>query len=178
MVTGHIFIASSLDGFIARENGDLDWLLKYEGAGEDHGYDAFIQDIDVIIMGRGTYEAVRKMGPWFYTRPVTVLSARLAQQKVPQELQGKVRFSDETPADVMARLSDEGARRAYVDGGAVIRSFLENQLISDMVLTRVPILLGAGRPLFGGASRDVALVHRETRSFPSGLVQSRYEVER
>lgn len=178
MVTGHIFIAASLDGFIARENGDIDWLLKYEQVGEDHGYDAFIRDIDVIIMGRGTYEAVLKMGPWFYTRPVMVLSARLAQQKVPQELCGKVRFSDKSPVDVMAMLSAEGARRAYVDGGAVIRSFLDNDLISDMVITRVPILLGMGRPLFGGGHSDVPLAHQGTKSFPSGLVQSRYELQR
>lgn len=176
MVTGHVFIATSLDGFIARENGNIDWLLKHDQAEEDHGYDDFIKDIDVIVMGRGTYEAVRAMGAWFYNRPVLVLSRRLAPQDVPHELSGKVRFSDKSPEEAMAMLTSEGARRAYVDGGQVIQSFLERDMISDMVITRVPILLGKGRPLFGGGPRDVALAHKGTRSFPSGLVQSRYEV--
>ncbi|SCW50671.1 Dihydrofolate reductase [Rhizobium mongolense subsp. loessense] len=176
MITGHVFIATSLDGFIAREGGEIDWLLKHDQAGEDHGYDDFIRDIDVIVMGRGTYEAVRSMGDWFYTRPVLVLSEQLAQQEVPSELYGKVRFSDKTPEEAMAMLQSEGARRAYVDGGRIIQSFLQLDMISDMVITRVPILLGTGRPLFGGGQRDVALAHKGTRSFPSGLVQSNYEV--
>ncbi len=176
MITGHVFIATSLDGFIARQNGDIDWLLEHDQAGEDHGYNDFIRDIDVIVMGRGTYEAVRRMGEWFYTRPVLVLSEQLAPQEVPQELSGKVRFSDISPGSAMAMLASEGARRAYVDGGRVIQSFLELDMISDMVITTVPILLGAGRPLFGGGHRDVALSHKGTKSFPSGLVQSHYEV--
>ena len=176
MITGHVFIATSLDGFIARENGDIDWLLKHDQAGEDHGYDDFIKDIDVIVMGRGTYEAVRSMGTWFYTRPVLVLSAQLAQQDVPYELRGKVRFSDKSPGDAMAMLTSEGAQRAYVDGGRIIQSFLEIDMISDMIITTLPVLLGTGRRLFGGGSRDVALVHKGTRAFPSGLVQSHYEV--
>lgn len=176
MITGHVFIATSLDGFIARENGDIGWLLKHDQAGEDHGYDDFIRDIDVIVMGRGTYEAVRSMGDWLYTRPVLVLSAQLAQQAVPFELNEKVRFSDKSPERAMAMLQSEGARRAYVDGGRIIQSFLALGMISDMVITTVPILLGTGRPLFGGDQRDVALAHKSTRSFPSGLVQSHYEV--
>ena len=176
MITGHVFIATSLDGFIARESGEIDWLLKHDQAGEDHGYDDFIRDIDVIVMGRGTYEAVRSMGDWFYTRPVLVLSEQLAQQEVPAEIHGKVRFSDKTPEEAMAMLQSEGARRAYVDGGRIIQSFLQLDMISDMVITRVPILLGTGRPLFGDGQRDVALAHRGTKSFPSGLVQSSYEV--
>ncbi|GGA40458.1 dihydrofolate reductase family protein [Pelagibacterium lentulum] len=176
MITGHVFIATSLDGFIARESGDIDWLLKHDQAGEDHGYDDFIRDIDVIVMGRCSYESVRSMGEWFYNRPVLVLSAQLAQQAVPSELSEKVRFSDKSPEGAMAMLQSEGARRAYVDGGRIIQSFLALDLISDMVITRVPILLGSGRPLFGGGQRDVELSHKSTRSFPSGLVQSHYEV--
>jgi dihydrofolate reductase len=178
MVSGHVFIATSLDGFIARENGDVDWLLRYDQAGEDHGYDDFIEDIDVIVMGRGTYEAVRKMGDWFYTRPVLVLSAQLAQDDVPSELEGRVRFSGSAPEESMAMLHAEGAKRAYVDGGSVIRSFLDRGMISDMVVTRIPILLGSGRPLFGTLQDDLPLAHKSTRSFPSGLVQSRYDILR
>ncbi|MDH7788664.1 dihydrofolate reductase [Ochrobactrum sp. 19YEA23] len=176
MVTGHVFIATSLDGFIARENGDIDWLLARDDAGEDHGYNDFINEIDIIVMGRGTYESIRKMGDWFYTRPVLVLSAQLARQAVPSDLAGLVRFSDKSPEETMMMLKTEGAKRAYIDGGRIIQSFLSRDLISDMVITRVPVLLGAGRPLFGGGQRDVSLLHMGTRSFPSGLVQSHYEV--
>jgi dihydrofolate reductase len=176
MITGHVFIATSLDGFIARENGEIDWLLERDQSDEDHGYDDFIKDIDAIVMGRGTFEAVRGMGDWFYNRPVLVLSARLAQQEVPNELIGKVRFTSKSPRETMAMLDIEGCRRIYVDGGRVIQSFLALGMISDMVITRVPILLGTGRPLFGAVQRDISLVHTSTRSFPSGLVQSSYTV--
>lgn len=176
MITGHVFIATSLDGFIARENGEIDWLLKWDQAGEDYGYDDFIKNIDVIVMGRGTFEAVRAMGNWFYNRQVLVLSSVLSQQQVPADLAGKVRFSNKSPREAMAMLEAEGCRRAYVDGGRVIQSFLKLNMISDMVITRVPILLGTGRPLFGRVEQDVSLAHTGTRSFPLGLVQSSYEV--
>lgn len=178
MITGHVFIATSLDGFIAREDGDIGWLLAHDNSDEDHGYDGFIEDIDAIIMGRGTFEAVRDMTPWFYNRPVLVLSRTLAGQKVPPALSGKVRFSDSAPRQAMDMLEAEGCRRVYVDGGQLIQSFLTEGLISDLVLTRIPILLGAGRSLFGPLSKDIALRHTATRAFPSGLVQSTYSVVR
>lgn len=177
MITGHVFIATSLDGFIARENGEIDWLLKHDQAGEDHGYDEFIKDVDAIVMGRGTFESVQAMGEWFYTRPVVVLSSSLSPQQLPRKLAGKVRFSDKSPSEVMAMLEGEGCARVYVDGGKIIQSFLALNMIRDMVITRIPILLGTGRPLFCGIQRDVSLSHIATRSFPSGLVQSSYRVE-
>jgi len=178
MITGHVFIATSLDGFIARENGEIDWLLERDEASEDHGYAAFIRDIDAIIMGRGTFETVHEMGVWAHTLPVLVLSKTLSQQPVPPALAGTVRFSDASPQQAMAMLEAEGCRHVYVDGGQVIRSFLALRLIRDLVITRIPVLLGAGRPLFGGVADEVPLIHEGTISFPSGLVQSRYTVER
>ena len=176
MITGHVFIATSLDGFIARQDGDIEWLLQQDQAGEDHGYDDFIKDIDAIVMGRGTFDAVRGMDEWFYNRPVLVLSSVLSKQEVPADLIGKVRFTDKSPQDAMAMLEKEGCRRVYVDGGQVIQSFITLGMISDMVITRVPILLGTGRSLFGNVTSDVFLAHKNTRSFPSGLVQSSYDV--
>jgi dihydrofolate reductase len=176
MITGHVFIATSLDGFIAREDGDIGWLLARDAPGEDHGYARFIAGIDAIIMGRGSFETVRGITPWSYDRPVTVLSARLADRPVPRALAGAVRFSGATPQAVMAALAAEGERRVYVDGGRVIQSFLRLGLIADMVITRVPVLLGRGRPLFGPLEADLDLVHDETLSFPSGLTQSRYRL--
>lgn len=177
MITGHVFIATSLDGHIARADGGIDWLLKRDDPAEDHGYDAFIAGIDAIVMGRGSYEAVRDMDPWPYPRPVLVLSKTLADTDVAAALHGKVRIADLTPEAAMALLEGEGHARVYVDGGQVVQAFLRAGLIADMLVTVAPVLLGGGRRLFGALPGDLALVHEETRSFPSGLVQSRYRVE-
>lgn len=176
MITGHVFIATSLDGFIAREDGDIGWLLDRDDPAEDHGYDAFIATIDAIVMGRGSYETVRDMRPWPYARPVLVMSSTLADQPPPEGAEGAVRFTGKTPAQAMAMLEAEGRRRVYVDGGRLIQSFLREGLVADMVITRVPVLLGQGRSLFGPLAADLPLVHESTLGFPSGLVQSRYRV--
>lgn len=176
MITGHVFIATSLDGFIARTDGDIGWLLERDDPAEDHGYPAFIADKDAIVMGRGCYEKVLTMGEWAYDRPVLVLSRQLAGKPVPDNLQGKVRFSDSTPAQAMAQLEAAGARRVYVDGGRLVQSFLRDGLIADLVVTTVPVLIGTGRPLFGALPRDVSLALESSRRFPSGLVQSTYRV--
>jgi dihydrofolate reductase len=176
MITGHVFIATSLDGFIARDDGDIGWLLERDSAGEDHGYDAFIKDIDAIVMGRGCFDGIRQMTPWPYGLPVVVMSKSLKDQPLPEALAGKVAVSDQSPAEVMAGLALQGHRRVYVDGGQIIQSFLRAGLIADMVITQVPVLLGQGRALFGALGADVALVHEQSRSFASGLVQSRYRI--
>lgn len=176
MITGHVFIATSLDGFIAREDGDIDWLLSRDDPDEDHGYRDFIRDIDGLVMGRGSFEAIARMGEWPYDRPVLVLSRTLASGPVPAHLNGSVRFADLAPAAAMQMLAAEGWRRVYVDGGRIVQSFLREGLIADMVITQVPVILGAGRPLFGPTGGDIALTHVRTTAFPSGLVQSHYRV--
>jgi len=178
MPSCHVFIATSLDGFIAREDGAIDWLLARDASGEDHGYDRFSAGIDAIVMGRGSYEMVQTFEPWPYERPVLVLSAKLAGAPVPERLAGKVRVMDLTPDDALSMLQTEGCRRVYVDGGKLIQSFLRRGLIEDLVITRVPVLLGSGRPLFGALEADLSLAHEATVSFPSGLVQTRYRVLR
>lgn len=169
---GSVFIATSLDGFIARPDGSLDWLLSRAGEGEDHGYDAFIAGVQAIVMGRGTFETVKAFDPWPYALPVTVLS----RQPPPQDLPKGVRFSANAPAEIMAELGAAGVSRAYIDGGQVVQDFLRLGLIDKIIITRVPVLIGNGRPLFGALPADVPLTHLETRSFPSGLVQSCYRV--
>lgn len=178
MPSCHVFIATSLDGFIARPDGAIDWLLSRGASGEDHGYERFMAGIDAIVMGRGTYEKVLELGPWPYERPVLVLSATLAGVAVPEPLPRDVRVVDLSPEDALARLGAEGCRRVYVDGGKLIQSFLRRGLIDDLVLTRVPVLLGSGRPLFGALDADVSLAHEGTVSFGSGLVQTHYRVVR
>ena len=176
MITGHVFIAASLDGFIARKDGDIDWLMQHSAEGEDYGYDAFMASADGLIMGRGSFEKVLTFDDWPYQKPVVVMSRTMKDGDVPERLRGKVRISSETPRALMAALEREGWRRVYVDGGKVIQSFLAAGLIEDMLLTRIPVLIGDGLPLFGPTTRDIALQHLETKAFPSGLVSSRYRL--
>lgn len=176
MTTAHVFIATSLDGYIARPDGDIGWLLQRDDPAEDHGYSSFITDKDMIVMGRGTYEKVLALGPWAYERPVLVLSEQLADAPVPEALRGKVGFSRLSPRDLMAKLAADNVQRIYVDGGQLVQSFLRDGLIADMVVTTVPVLIGAGRPLFGKLAQDIDLELVSCRSFPSGLVQSTYRV--
>lgn len=176
MPTAHVFIATSLDGYIARPDGDIDWLIQRDDPSEDHGYTTFIADKDVIVMGRGTYEKVATFDTWFYELPVVVLSEQLADSPVPEALQGKLRFSRLAPKDLMAELAGEGVARVYVDGGQLVQSFLREGLVADMVISTMPVLIGAGRSLFGSLAQDVDLQLVSSRSFPSGLVQSTYRI--
>lgn len=175
-ITGHVFIATSLDGFIARPDGALDWLLSRDAPDEDHGYTAFIARMDCIVMGRGTFEAVQTFPEWPYTIPVLVLSAALAGQPIPDALCGKVTFANHSPQQAMQSLAAKGHRRAYIDGGQIVQSFLRAGLIADMTITTAPVLIGQGRPLFSNLPQDIPLIHTGTTAFASGLVQSTWRV--
>ncbi len=176
MVSTHVFIAVSLDGYIARQDGDIDWLLQRDDPTEDHGYIAFIADKEWIVMGRGSYEKVLTFKEWPYDRPVLMLSRQLADTPVPKALKGKVQFSRHTPKDVLNDLAARNVQRVYLDGGQVIQSFLREGLVADIVITTVPVLLGSGKPLFGSLAQDINLTLLSSRSFPSGLVQSHYRL--
>ncbi|CAI8910841.1 dihydrofolate reductase family protein [Kosakonia quasisacchari] len=176
MVTTHVFIAVSLDGYIARQDGDIGWLLQRDDPTEDHGYAAFIADKDWIVMGRGSYEKVLTFDEWPYDRPVLVLSRQLAGSAVPERLKGKVQFSRRAPKEVIDDLAAQNAHRVYIDGGQLIQSFLREGLVADIVITTVPVLLGSGKPLFGTLTQDIDLTLLSSRSFPSGLVQSHYRL--
>lgn len=179
MVKGHVFIATSIDGFIARPNGDIDWLDIPGAEIEDHGYDEMMASVDGLIMGRATFEKVLSFDvPWPYEKPVIVLSRTLTAADIPAELSGKVRISSQTPKDLLQTLTEEGWTGAYVDGGQVIQSFLREGLIDDMVISRLPVLIGEGIPLFGVIPKDIRLEHVYTNSYASGLVSSKYNVMR
>ena len=170
-----VFIATSLDGFIARQDGGLDWL-PHDG-GEPHGYHEFIASVDAIVIGRNTFETVLSFDTWPYgTKPVVVLSTRPATSKAPDGAVCDMMAG--TPPEVVARLGARGFEHVYVDGGVTIQGFLEAGLIQRLVITRIPVLLGRGIPLFGPLSHDVRLEHVGTRSYPSGMVQSEYLVVR
>ena len=176
MTTGHVFIATSLDGFVAREDHQIDWLMKQNTRGEDHGYDDFIGSVDGIVMGRGSYENVLTFGEWPYEKPVVVMSKRLTQSDIPAELKDKVNLTDFEPPDLMQSLRTDGWSRAYVDGGKVVQSFVRCGLIEDVILTTVPILIGTGRRLFGEIDHDIDLDLIGSTSFKSGLVQNHYRI--
>lgn len=169
-------MATSLDGYVARRDGGLDWLMKQKTEGEDHGYDAFMASVDGLVMGRGSFETVLSFDKWPYAKPVVVMSHSLTDDDIPEALESRVRLSDLSPDDLMRQLESEGWTRVYVDGGKIVQSFLRAGLIADITLTRIPILIGEGRPLFGDLERDIDLEHIATRAYPSGLVRSEYRV--
>jgi len=177
VTTGHVFIATSLDGYIARRDHQLDWLMKYHTAEEDHGYTSFMDSVDGLVMGRGTYETVLSFGDWPYPKPVVVMSKTLVPGDIPDRVKDKVRLTDLDPVDLMESLEQDGWSRAYIDGGSVIQSFIRRGLIDDFILTTVPILIGDGIRLFGEIDKDVDLEYVETKSFKSGLVQARYRIK-
>lgn len=167
-----VFVGASIDGFIARADGALDFLPA--DGGEPHGYDAFMASVDALVIGRKTYETVLAFDAWPYgSKPVFVLShrplARAPAEAIVERLSG-------TAADIVASLAGRGFRHAYVDGGITIQQFLRAGLVHRLTITRVPVLIGTGIPLFGAIPRDIALRHIATYQYASGLVKSEYEV--
>ena len=167
-----VFVGVSLDGFIARLDGRFDFLPS--GGGEPHGYDEFIAPVDALVIGRKTYETVLAFDTWPYgEKPVIVLSGS-PLASLPSGVQVDRMSGD--PVDIVARCAKRGLRHLYVDGGITIQRFLSAGLIQRLIITRVPVLIGVGIPLFGAVPRDIVLRHVETRQFASGLVQSEYQV--
>jgi len=167
-----VFVGVSVDGFLARPDGAIDWLP--EGGGEDHGYHEFFASVDALVVGRKTYETVLGFDSWPYgAKPVFVLSSR---PLAPAPSGAVMEHMSGEPADIVAKLEARGIRHAYIDGGVTIQGFLRAGLITRLVVTRVPVLIGQGLPLFGPTGRDIRLTHIATRSYASGLVTSEYEV--
>ena len=167
-----VFIGTSVDGFIARTNGDLDFLPP--GGGEPHGYAEFMDTVDALVIGRKTFETVLAFDTWPYgEKPVFVLSTR---KLAPAPVGALVEHMSGDPAEIASRLDARGIRHVYVDGGVTIQQFLRAGLIQRLIITRVPVLIGDGVPLFGTLPHDVRLRHIATQHYPSGLVQSEYQV--
>jgi dihydrofolate reductase len=165
-------VGTSLDGFIARAGGALDFLPP--GGGEPHGYEEFMATVDALVIGRHTFETVLAFNTWPYgAKPVFVLSTRpltsVPTGAVVENLSGP-------PASIVTQLEARGIGHIYVDGGITIQQFLNAGLIDRLIVTRAPVLIGTGIPLFGPLERDIRLRHVSTRQYASGLVQSEYEV--
>jgi dihydrofolate reductase len=176
-IKASVFIATSLDGFIARANGDLDWLTGAESTSteQDYGYQEFMDTVDTIVLGRNTFELVLTFDTWPYGgKKVVVLSSK--PKAVPPHLVDDVEWLSLPAQRLVERLTAQGATHLYVDGGKTIQGFLNAGLIDELTITRVPILIGTGVPLFGPLNYDVRLIHIATRQFENGFVQSKYLV--
>ena len=168
---GCIFLGLSVDGFIARPDGDLSWLTSRGEAAGDAGFTPFMESIDALLMGRHTYEAIADLPEWPYLgRPVHVLSSTLAA-----DVDRRIRVHPDFDVAVQA-LTDAGYGRVYVDGGRTARSFLAAGLIAEMTLSHVPVLIGQGAFLFGPLPADISLEHARTDVLDGGMVQTTYRV--
>lgn len=173
-----VFIATSLDGFIARKNGDLDWLLSGddEAGGEDYSFHEFFASTDTLVMGRKTYELALTFNEWPYRgKNAIVLSSGFPKEL--ERIDEGVMGTSSSPTELVQKLASFGSRHVYVDGGKTIQGFLQAGLIQDMTITRIPVLIGEGIPLFGPLAHDITLQHVSTRAYETRFVQSRYKVQ-
>ena len=172
-MTVSVFIGTSVDGFIARPNGNLDFLPV--GGGEPHGYLEFMASVDALVIGRNTFETVLAFTTWPYgDKRVVVLSSRPLDFSAVRG--GVVEQMAGTPAEIVSKLAASGAHHLYVDGGITIQQFLREGMVQRLIITRVPVLIGEGIPLFGTLPQDIRLRHVATQHYPSGLVKTEYEV--
>jgi dihydrofolate reductase len=170
-----VYIGTSLDGFIARNDGKIDWLVKFEKPVKDD-YTKFMVKIDAVVIGRGTFEKVLTFPSWPYEKEVYVLSTSIKQ--IPDKLKGKVIVLSMKPRALLKYLSNEGLSNIYVDGGKVIQSFLKDDCIDEMIITTAPVLIGSGIPLFGEFDKDLPFKHVRTKVYSNGLVKSHYKRKR
>jgi dihydrofolate reductase len=164
-----VFIASSLDGYIARPDGTFDFLSVVERPNEDYGFAEFFGTIDALVIGRNTYETALGFPEWPYAGKRCIV---LTHREAPS-VHGEQFFAGE-PQALLEQLALAGAQRLYVDGGAVIREFLAHDLIDDLTLSVIPLLLGRGVALFGNEVPEQRLALESCQAYESGLVQLRY----
>ena len=172
-MTCSVFVGTSLDGFIARLNGDFDFLRA--GGGEPHGYEEFIASVEAIVIGRNTFDKVMTFPerPYGQKRVVVLSSRPIDISAVPGAVLEQMSGA---PAEIVGRLAATGVRHAYIDGGITLQRFLRDGLIQRLIITRVPVLVGEGIPLFGHRPHDVRLEHVMTKQYKSGLVRSEYRI--
>jgi dihydrofolate reductase len=173
---GSVYIGVSLDGFIAREDGDIGWLEEFGDEEAIPAYENFIKNVDVFVIGRGTFETVLSFPSWPYSLDAYLLSTTIKQ--LPAEVEGKITLLSMKPKEVMSYLSDKGYTNAYIDGGKVITGFLNEDLIDELIISKLPILIGSGIPLFGHLDMDLRFTHIKTEVHANGIVRSHYERKR
>ena len=172
-MTASVFIGTSVDGFIARPDGALDFLPA--GGGEPHGYNEFFASIDALVIGRRTFETVLAFPQWPYGEKLVIV---LSSQPLAfsETRGGRVERMQGSPREIFSELEGRGIQHVYIDGGLTIQGFLREGLIQRLIITRVPVLIGRGIPLFGSLPRDIRLEHVQTQPYASGLVKTEYRV--
>jgi len=170
-----VFIATSIDGYIADKNGGIDWLHAIPNPeNEDMGYEAFMNKIDALVMGRRTFETVVGFDvDWPYDKPVFVLSNSL--NEIPESHKGKAFLVKGTLSKIVEDIHKKGFNRLYIDGGTTIRNFLKEDLIDEMILTTIPIVLGGGAPLFAKMPHELKFELMETKTYLKQIAQNHYK---
>lgn len=170
-----VYIATSLDGYIATKDGNISWLTEIPNpTGSDYGFSDFMKNIDALIMGRNTYETVLGFGgEWPYSRKVFVLSNSL--KELDTSLINKAEIINGDLKNIIRQINESGFKNLYIDGGKTIQAFLNEGLIDELILTQIPIILGAGIPLFGPLGHSVKLEHCSTEVLGGGMVKSHYK---
>lgn len=173
-----VFIAKSLDGFIADRSGGISYLEMVPNPDQvDMGYSKFIDRIDAIVMGRNTYEKVLSFDiGWPYTKPVYLLSSSLTE--VDSSLVGRVELLNGSVKELLKIIHSKGHHRLYIDGGTTIHNFLKEDLIDELILTTFPILLGGGSPLFSDLPKSLAFEHIESNLYLGEIIQNSYSRKR
>ncbi|MFC1942236.1 dihydrofolate reductase family protein [Chloroflexota bacterium] len=176
-MTNFVYIATSIDGFIATKDGGVDWLNDIPNPEQsDFGFAKFMSGINAIVMGRNTFEQVLTFGSWPYDKPVFVLSNTLA--KIPSGYESKVEIVNGDLGELVGRLHEKGYSNLYIDGGKTIQNFLAEDLIDEMIITKIPVLLGDGIPLFGKIDQSLKFSHIKTEVINDSLVMSHFSRER
>jgi dihydrofolate reductase len=172
-MTTKVYVGTSLDGFIARKDGDFGWLSGFACDEAIKAYEAFIETVDAIVIGKGTFEKVLGFSSWPYTKKVFVLSKSM--KEVPDTVKGKVMILSMRPKDLLMHLANLGFLNLYIDGGTVIQDFLKEDLIDELTIAKAPILIGSGIPLFDYLESDLPFRHISTQVQTNGLVRTSYE---
>ena len=168
-----VYIATSLDGYIADKDGGVDWLHEVPNPSKsDFGFSEFMKRIDALVMGRKTYETVMSFGHWPYAKKVFVLSNTLREVEV--SLGDKAEVIKGELKDIVSKLNERGFKSLYIDGGKTVQSFLKENLIDEIIITRIPIILGSGIALFDNMDLEIKFEHVETEILNNSLVKSRY----
>lgn len=169
-----VFIATSIDGFIADKDGGIDWLNSVPNPNnDDMGYVNLINRIDAIVMGRTTFEMVCSFDiDWPYTKPVFVLSTTL--QSVPDKYKEHVQIVNGTLVEILEQINAKGFLKLYIDGGRTIQSFLKEDLIDELILTKIPVMLGGGIPLFAEMPKPLSLEYIKSEVFLDAITQDTY----
>lgn len=168
-----VYIATSIDGYIAKSDGGIDWLNEIPNPdNSDYGFFDFMKRMDGILMGRSTYEIVMDYEKWFYTKPVFVLSN--SWNELPGKWAHKAQLVKGDPSEAVKILNQQGINNIYVDGGKTIQSLLAADMIDEMIITLIPIVLGSGIPLFTPNLPELKLEHVGTETYYGGLVKNSY----